>query len=410
MQKKLTQEQHPSIFYVTIGLLFLCPPLHASFIEQTLGTAVVKDATAVYFNPASLTVITNTQLILQGTSAKSQFQFTGSAQKLPFGITESGTTTTKSNFSLPSMYLTMPINDKFAGGFAIVANDFNRDLDGHSILRYVQSRNHTNDVDLVPAVGIKINEFISIGGNFNLSHAHFIQEPISGIPSLNIPESRSLNNSKGSSLGGDFGILITPAQKTALGFNYRSAITYYLHGTSTITIPQKVSSNNYHFKYWTPARSVVSLSHFLNEKLGFIGTIQYLQWNIFKRSYIYNFATQSSSQAFINPQAPINYNFHNSWLLTIGTIYNISTKWIIRVAGTYNQSPSNGRLQISTGDSWVVGSSMGYQLMKNLTIDCSYGHAFFKKENINILTAQHIISGVNQGAQDSVSLKLTLTA
>ena len=406
MNKEIKKIKH----YVTIGLLILCWPLYASFIEQTLGTAVVNDATAVYFNPASLPIIPNMQVIVQDTLARSQSQFTGSAQKLPFGVTESGTTTTTSNFSLPSMYASIPINDKFAGGLAIIVNDFNRDLGEHSILRYVQARNQTNDMDLVPALGIKINEFLFIGGNLNFSHAHFIQEPISGLTRLNIPESRSLNNSKGNSVGGDFGILIKPDKKTALGFNYRSSITYHLHGTSTIANQQAVSSDNYHFKYWTPARSVLSLSHFLNEKVGFIGTIQYLQWNIFKKAYVYNFATQSGPQTVINSQARINYNFHNSWLLTLGTIYNVSTKWIVRVAGTYNQSPSNGRFQISTGDSLVIGSSMGYQLMKNLTVDCSYGHAFFKKENINIWTAQNIITGINKGTHNAVSLKLTLTA
>ncbi|STX55640.1 long chain fatty acid transporter [Legionella beliardensis] len=397
-------------YYVTIGLLCLYKPLHASFIEQTLGTAVVKDATATFFNPAALTIIPNPQLILLGTLARSQSQFTGSAQKLLSEASEPGVTTTKSNFYLPSMYISTPINDKIASGFAIVANDFNRDLDGHSILRYVQARNQTDDVDFVPALGIKINDFLSVGGNLNLSYARFIQEPISGLTRLNIPESRSLNKSKGKSLGGDLGILIKLAKKTVLGFNYRSAITYQLHGTSTITYPQVVSSHNYHFKYWTPARNVLSLSHFLNEKVGFIGTIQYLQWDIFKKAYIYNFATQSGSEVFINPKAHINYNFHNSWLVTLGTIYNVSTKWTVRIAGTYNQSPSTGKTQISTGDSLVIGSSIGYKLMKNLTLDCSYGHAFFKKEAIHIRTAQNIITGVNKGTHDSVSLKLTLTA
>ena len=410
MKKKSTQEHNASSYYVGIGLLFLCWPLYASFIEQTLGTAVVMDATAVYFNPAALTIISKPQLITQGTLARSQFQFTGSAQQLPLGITESGTATTITNFSLPSLYLSIPINDKFAGGFAVVANDFKSDLEGHSILRYAQARNHINDIDLVPAVSIKINEFLSIGGNLNFSDAHFIQEPISGLTRLNVPESRSLNNSKGSSLGGDFGILIKLAKKTALGFNYRSAMTYHLHGTSTITDPQIVSSGNYHFKYWTPARSVLSLSHFYNEKFGFIGTMQYLQWSIFKETDIYNFVTQSNSTALINPQAHIKYNFHDSWLLTVGTIYNISSKWVVRVAGTYNQSPSNGRFQISAGDSLVVGSSMGYQLTKKLTLNCSYGHAFFKKEDINIETAKNLITGVNQGVNDAVSLRLTFTA
>jgi long-chain fatty acid transport protein len=395
---------------VTIVLLFLCWPLQASFIEQTLGTAVVRDATAAYFNPAALTVLPHQQLILQGTLARTRSQFSGSAQRLPLGISESGTASTQSNFSLPSLYFSSPINDQLTGGFAIIANDFNRELDDHSVLRYAQARSQTNDVDLVSALGIKINKFLSLGGNFNVSHACLIQEPISGISSLNIPEGRSLNNSKGTSLGGDFGILIKPGIKTALGLNYRSAITYHLHGTSTITSPEIVFSDNYHFKYWTPARSVLSLSHFLNEKLGFVGTIQYLQWNIFKKAYIYNFATQSGSQAFIIPKAPINYNFHNGWLLTLGSIYNVSTKWTIRVAGTYNQSPSNGMFQVSAGDSLIVGSSMGYHLTQNLIIDGSYGHAFFKKETINIRTMQNFITGVNQGAHDAVSLKLTVTA
>ena len=410
MKKKPTQEHHALRYYVGIGLLCLCWPLHASFIEQTLGTAVVMDATAVYFNPGSLTAIPKTQLITQGTLARSQFQLTGSAQQLPLGITESGIATTTTDFSLPSLYISIPINEKFAGGFAVVANDFNSDLEGHSVLRYAQARNHIDDIDLVPAVGIKINEFLSIGGNLNFSHAHFIQEPIAGVTRFNVPEGRSLNNSKGSSLGGDFGILIKLAKKTAMGFNYRSAITYHLHGTSTITGPQIVSSDNYYFKYWTPARSVLSLSHFLNEKVGFIGTIQYLQWSIFKEADVYNFATQLGPTAFINPQAHIKYNFHNSWLLTFGTIYNISSKWVVRVAGTYNQSPSNGSFQISTGDSLVVGSSMGYEFIKNFTVNCSYGHAFFKKENINIQTAQNIITGVNKGVNDAISLKLTFTA
>jgi long-subunit fatty acid transport protein len=396
--------------YATLGLLFFCWSLHASFIEQTLGAAVVKDATAVYFNPAALTVIPHQQLILLGTLARAQFQFAGSAQQVPFGGTESGAVTTKSNFILPSMYLSFPINDTFFGGFAVVANDFNRNLDNHSVLRYVQANNQTEAVDLVPALGIKINQFLSIGGNLNITRASLYQEPVSGVPRLNIPDSQSINNTKARSLGGDLGILIQLSKWTSLGLNYRSAINYHFKGTSTISSPQFVSSDDFHFKFWTPARSVFSLSHFINEKLGFVGTIQYLQWDVFKEAYVYNFATQSGSKVYIIPRARIDYNFHNSWLLTLGTIYNLSSKWKIRLAGTYNQSPSNGEFQIGTGDSVTVGFSMGYQMLEHLTLDFSYGHAFYQRELINIRTAQNIITGVNDGIHDAASLKLTITA
>lgn len=394
-------------YYLAAGFLIICQPAQASFIEQTLGTAVVKDATAVYFNPASLTVVSNKQLILQGTLAKAPFQFTGTAAGIPAGNIESGTATTQSNFSLPSVYASFPINDTFTAGFAIVANDFNRGLEDHSVLRYVQARNKTKDVDLVPAIGMTINSFLSIGGNLNFSHAQLIQEPVASIQRLNIPESRSLNISKANSIGGDFGILLKLGEKTAVGFNYRSAITYHLKGTSTLS---GITANNYHFTYWTPARSVLSISHFPTKKWGFISTVQYLQWDIFKNAAVYNFVAQSGNEAVIIPQASIDYDFHNSWLFTLGTIYHATPQWTIRFASTYNQSPSSGKRQIAAGDSLVIGSSMGYQLMKNLVIDGSYGHAFFRKKRIYIQTDKNILTGVNQGEHDAVSLKITATA
>lgn len=395
--------------YAGLLTVLLSVPSYASFIEQTLGAAVVNDATATYFNPAALTVLSQKQLITLGTTARSKFQFNGSVQRRPVGLTESGSSLNESSFFLPSMYLGLPLNDKFAGGFAVVINDFNRDIDNQSVLRYVQAPNHTYDIDLIPAVGFKINEFLSIGGNINFSHAHLLQEPRSGIPSLNIPESKSRNDSRGNSTGWDTGILVTPNKSTTLGFNYRSAIRYHLKGSSTLDGPVVISSDNYNFSYWTPARSVFSLSHFLNKQFGLIGTIQYLQWDIFKESGIYNFAAPSGTQAIIVPEATIHYHFHNSWLLTLGTIYKISPEWIARIAGTYNQSPANGQFQIANGDSFAIGSSVGYKVMKNLSIDCSYAHAFFNTNTINIQTAQNQINGINKGSHDSISLKLTFS-
>ena len=53
--------------------------LHASFIESTIGAAVVNDATATYYNPAALTLLTNSQIIALRSLAYSHTNFTGQA-------------------------------------------------------------------------------------------------------------------------------------------------------------------------------------------------------------------------------------------------------------------------------------------------------------------------------------------
>ncbi len=387
--------------------LFLSSTVHASFIESTMGAAVVNDATAAYYNPAALTLLKNSQIIALGSVASSRTRFSGQATQLSTGYTQSGTSSGQGNYYLPAAYLGIPMNEKVTGGFALVANDFNKSVEDHAILRYVQSSNTIQDIDIIPAIGFKINDFISVGAGLNFSQARFLLQPVTGIGSLNIPDSQSTNDSSANGFGGDAGILLRPAKATLLGFNYRSAVTYRLRGISILNDNPAIRSNNYHFTYWTPARNVLSMSHHVTQKFGFIGTIQYIQWSIFKDVDIYNIATRAGFQPIVLSSARSHYNFHNAWVLTAGGNYRFSPAWIIRIAGSYNQSPADGNFQIDNGDSMILGGSMGYQLFKNIILDFSYAHAFINNKNISIKTTNNIINGINTGTLNSFSIKMT---
>lgn len=389
------------------SLLMLLPlTVQASFIETTVGTAVLNDATATYYNPAALVLIKNPQIIFQESVAKFHTQFTGQSTLVSNGVTTAGSSSTNSRYQSPSFYLGIPATDKFIMGLAVVSNTATRDADDTSILRYVQASNTIEDYDVVPALAIKLSDFISIGAGVNFSYANFNLQPITGFPGSNIADSQSTNKSSGEGIGGSVGFLLRPGPTTLIGFDYRTMTTYHQSGKSVFTGPPEVVSNNYHFTLSTPARSILSINHFVSKQLGFIGTIQRIQWSTLTNIHVYGIANLAgTTPVILNGTVP--YYLKNTWLVTLGTHYRITPKCILRVAGSYNQSASNPYYQIANGDSVVLGASMGYELNKSISIDGSYAHAFMLNENIDINGARFIIKGVNKGSRDGVSLKLT---
>lgn len=387
-----------------IGLCFLaCLPMivQASFIETTIGTAVVNDATASYYNPAALVLIKNPQIIPQGTVAYFRTRFSGQSTLLSTDMTQTGSSSSNTHYYSPALYLGVPTTDRLILGLAIVTNSANRSVDENSILRYVQANNNIQDYDVVPALALKVNEIFSVGAGINFSYANFDLRPIIGFPGSNIADSQNSNESDGFGMGGNIGFLVKPSSATVVGFNYRSLTTYRLSGKSTYEGSPAVVSNNYRFKLWTPARSVFSINHFFTPKFGFIGTLQYIQWNTLTNVHVYGIA---SPAGILNGSIP--YYLRNTWLFTAGSHYHFSPKWVLRVAASYNQSPGNPHYQIANGDSIILGLSPSYKINKTVTIDGSYAHAFIKDENINISGNLYAINGVNTGARDAVSLRL----
>jgi long-subunit fatty acid transport protein len=393
---------------IILSLLSLCPyAVYASFIESTMGTAVVNDATATYHNPAALLLMKKSQIVALGSKASYHSQFTGQSIEVLGGFTQSGTSKEHTNYNVPSGYASFPIKEKMNLGLAVLLDTLNSDIDEPSILRYDQSTNQIKNIDYILGAGVQLNEYISIGLGATYSNARFTSHRITGFPSLDVPDSQSDNITKGDNYGWNTGFLIKPLKSTQIGFDYRSAIGYQFRGRSEFQGPPPLISNQFNFNFWTPARSVLTISHFITPTLSFITTVQRVQWSVFQNVTLHELATQIGTEALIVPTAVVPYHFRDTWVFTLGGIKKITDKWVLRAAGTYSQSPGNGFYRITSGDDYVLGASSGYQIYKNLAIDASYAHVFTKNQSIDIATQRKRILGINKGYRDSISLKLT---
>lgn len=395
------------VFRICFFLLLLFPlNIYASFIESTSGTAVINDATAAYYNPAALVFLSNPQIIMLGSVGNLNTQFTGQVTQRSTGFTEPGSSSSNSYYYLPSLYAGIPTTDNITLGIAMMANSAFRDADETSILRYIQSNNNIEDYDVVPAIEFKINNYLSLGAGINFSYLNFLLNPITRFPGSNSADSQSNNQASGTGVGGNIGFLLQPSPALKIGFDYRSVTSYPLSGTSIFNGTQQVVSNNFHFNIWTPAHSTLSVNYFVTPKIGFIGTVQFIQWNIFNNVNVHGISTLLGSQpATVNATVP--FHWHDDYVFTLGNIYKISSNWVVRVAGSYVQSPSNPQYQITNGDSIVLGTSVGYKLNQTITLDGGYAHAFIKDEDININGNALLIDGVNSGERNAVILKVT---
>ena len=392
-----------------IFCLWMLPlPLHASFIEVTMGTAVINDASATYFNPAALTLLKKPQLIGLGSVTNLSENFNGQFSPTSSNVSRPGTSKQQANNYLPSLYVGVPTKNKFSFGFAIVSNLLNSQIDENSILRYKQSNSRIKNIDFIPGVGVQINKFLSIGAGVTYSTANITSEPITRFPGQDIPDSQSRNATKSNTYGGNAGFLLKPSKSTLIGFNYRSVLPYQFRGTSSFEGITSITSNNYQFNYWTPARNVLTFSHFFRPELGLIGTVQRVQWSVFDHTVVRGLATQVGAHATIRSETRVPYHFHDTWTFTVGGIKSITPKWVVRMAGSYEQAPGNGDYQITNGDNMVIGISMGYNFSKNVTLDGGYAYGFQKSKAINIHSSSETVTGINNGFRDSLSIKLTI--
>lgn len=394
--------------YLFLMLLLLPFDLHASIIESTIGAAVVNDATATYYNPAALTLLKKPQFIMLGSAANYRANFTGQTEQRATQYIQSGNANANTHYYLPSIYSGIPVNQYLTFGLAVIYNYFYRDISEDSILRYVQSSNTVKDINFVPAVSIKLNQYFSLGAGLDITHLNFVFQPVSGFPTLNIADVRNHNESNGSSIGGHAGILLKPTASTSIGFNYRSALTYKMHGHSIYEGNPQLTSDDFHFTFWIPARSVLSINQFVTPKLGLIATAQYIQWNIFNEMNVSGLTTRTVAKPIVLPDIKVNFRLHNSWLLTVGSHYRIKPEWVVRIAGSYVQSPASGQYQLSDGNSFVAAISSGYNFNKTFTLDLGYAHSFIKNKTIQIATTRNITNGINHGYRDAASLKLTI--
>lgn len=379
------------------------------------GAALVDDPSAIFYNPAGLTLLTRPEFMASASYIKLEANFTKDIAVDAAGRPLSGPEDGGANKPgyVPAIFFGAPFNDRWAWGVGLYAPfGLNTDYHSDSIMRYQAIYSGVAVVNLTPTIAYKINDVYSIGLGLDVQRASVkltndidygavcfgSVDPVTCAGMGLVPQSHdgfvSVDGSS-TDYGWNIGVLANYGA-TRVGFTYRSAIDHDIDGNARFEAVPAVFAAQGLFQSGgakatlkTPDAASLSFAHDLNPKWTISGDVTWTHWARFKEIRI----------DFDNPKQPPTIkpeNWQNTWRFSAGVDYHYNSAWTLRGGLAFDQTaiqdkfrdprlPGDNRRWVALGASWHING--------DATLDIGYAHLFLS-DNIPIdqvgTTGDHI--------------------
>jgi len=472
------QQLHVAIALAVLGGLVTAGPVQAGgFSTPTYGapgwgrafgggSLFKNDPSAAYNNPAAMAFID--QSIGQFTIdyARIKLKYTGTATDYqgnpasvtpvdangipgdPVPLTGDGG---QGGFTawVPTGFLVIPINDRFAFGLSQVVpqgmrSTWDEDWKGRDFA--VDTKIET--VGLTGSLSFKVSDSFSVGGgaivqhtngfvsqNLNLTGAAALSPGLGGIP---FPSGVGSNLMRvkvdNTSVGWFAGIEWKPTDRDSLGLNYHAKIKNKLEGKYNIyadalgrqytTLPvgpngetlvglayPGLSLNpdgaNASTQLDIPATAGLDWVHVFSDRFTLGVSATWTQWSSFQ-----SLTLKSDGNLIVS----IPYNYRDTMMYSVGGDYRFTDRLTLRAGVAFDETPTRDSTRdprIPDNNRWFTSLGFGYEVKEipGLSVDGAYSHQFVKDAPINTQNVDRLggstLDGKVEASGDVVSLSTT---
>lgn len=342
--------------------------------------AIANDASTAYFNPAGMTFLSGSQLML------------GSQFILPYTnfSPNSANTITGNNGGTASLlapgigaYYVYRATPKLGLGVSLTspyggALSYNN----HWVGRYNVQQMTFYTVALNPTIAYQANSWLSVGGGIVVEYANLSQTlALRLTPLLDGQANIKVDNV---APGFNLGVLLAPDAATKVGVTYRSQIIHRLHGNTdflNISITPNTST-----RMVMPANIIASLSRALNSKFTLLGELGWADWSSMRDTVV----TIAGFTA-VTPQ-----NWRNTYRAGLGGRYQFKPSLLLQAGVSYDSSPtiSTRRLPDLPVDRQIrIGAGIEYALVKAAMLGVSYEYMNLGRGSISNTSSLGVLSG-----------------
>ncbi len=348
--------------------------------------AGADDASAVYYNPAGLTRLTNPQLIANLYFAHAETRYEG-----PGGTDHSDGRI----YALPNFYFGLPLGEehRWSAGIGVYSPfGLGSKWSADSPVRYHTTLAEIKMVNINPNLAFKVTDQLAVAAGANYYNSRIKMRNKINNPGT-VPDGKQRLDADGDGWGYNLGLLYDLNERIDLGLTYRSPVTVTHRGNVTFedtavptarppgfTVATMRSEATTDLKY--PALVSAGISAQATERWRFELAAEWQRWSTRD--------TQKFEIAGDPPYLPggveeQEINWSDSWVWMLGTEYDLSEKWRLRGGYAFNQSPVSARTadpSLAPGDTHAVSLGFGHTLRNNLKLDFASVISYQEKATI----------------------------
>lgn len=401
-------------------------------------TVVAEDASAMFYNPASLAHLDRAQFVLSASGVKIQSEFRNgnSAPALTHELGTEGGDAGDWN-AVPSVYFALPINDRLAFGFGFnVPFGLKLEYPDDWIGRFQALNSEIQTYNFNPAIAWQANDVVTIGIGVNyqrlqaeltnaVNYTGIIAgaAPLIGIPDAAVPALIAANpglqggavvrgddSTWGFNVGATFEI--TPA--TRFGIGYRSSADYEVEGSARFepastgdptgqAIIDFVSAPGGPFAT-TPASvdlelpeiATASLSHRIGEQWELLVDVAWTGWSSVQYLVV---ERPDGSSVSTTPEL-----WDDTWRFALGANYRLNDAWKLKLGVAFDESPvpdSTRTARLPDPDRTWVALGARYDTGGAFVFDFGYAHLFSDDATLDQDQGEPAVFGLLNGQQES---------
>jgi long-chain fatty acid transport protein len=443
-------------YVLPVGMLLCCASSSVfasgfALLEQSasrLGTAfsgttaAADDASTIFYNPAGLSRLTDTQLLVvaSGVNIRSEFNNENSLAALGQPLGGEGGDAGGWN-AVPAAYFALPINDQFAFGFGVNA-PFGLQLEYENgwMGRFQSLNNEIKTYNFNPSLSWRVNKQLSFGigadyqriqaeltnsVNYTAVVAQGLQTLVAAgqVPAVAVPgliaangglEGHTAVRGDDSAWGWNAGVLFEASDDLRFGLAYRSKVDYTLEGGVRFTTPTATNAIGAGIiaAASAPGAALATGPAVVDLTLPDIATASYYQrlgkvelmadiaWTGWSSIQELRIVRADSGQVLsVTPE-----HWEDTWRYAIGATYQLNDQWKLRGGVAFDETnvpdstrtarlPDSERTWVAIGAQWNPGGAW--------VVDVGYAHLFADDVPLNQNDGNALARGFLIGQQES---------